>query len=157
MSETKVGKIKVGFSTTAPATETAVDLEASYNAGDYTFPADCEVTNIGELDHYWETQENEPSICHVNGKLVTPYKTLEKMSGFTLDFKYAKGDPAQALVIANKNSSGDTLWVVLEYEGGTDRVYLSLQFTRAKITHGGAADIVKLVTEAFFNIRPIAN
>jgi len=155
--DTKVGKMRVGFSATPPTEETSVALETLFNASGFTFPEDCEITNIGELDHYWETQEQEPTICHVNGKLVTPYKTLEKMSGFNLDFKFKKGEQAQALVVGNKNSAGDTLWIVLEYEGATDRVYLSLQFTRAKVAHGGATDIVKLVCESFFNIKPIAN
>ena len=153
MAESKVGKMKFGVTATAPATLDA----AGYAALTFTYPDECRVTQIGEVNHFWETAEESPVICDVVGSIVKPYKTNEKVSNFTIVIKFKKDDPMIALIEANKNSASSSLYCELMEEGGVNKVYMSLQFIKAAQTHGSSEDVVLLDCEAFHDHIPVRN
>jgi hypothetical protein len=149
----KVGKMNFGLTTNKPATLDA----AGYGAATFVYADDCRITNIGSLNHFWETAEEPPVICPTIGEITIPYKSTEKIDNFTLTIKFKKDDPLIALIEANRASSSDVIYAELTEEGGVNKVYLALQFIKSQVTYGDTGAIVILECEAIVMSPPVRN
>ena len=161
MTGTRVSGMYVGLSASTPtgltASSTNAEKVTAYEALIYTFPNSCIVTQLPIFDEFWETNEDELTVCNNTEEIVGKYKTRQKVADSSVSAIFVKDDPIIVLFNTLRESATDIGTLVVGHSNGTDKIWAQIEVTKTTEDATDTVGKVKFMAEFFFKKKPVRN
>lgn len=161
MAGTRVSGMQIGLSASVPAGLTSSSTNAekvtAYEALTYTNPSSCIVTALPIFDEFWETNEDELTVCNNTDEIVSQYKTRQKVANSSVSAIFVKDDPIIVLFNTLRDSATDVGTLEVTHSNGTDKIWAQIEVTKTTEDPTDTAGKVKFMAEFFFKKKPVRN
>lgn len=150
-------KLSSGVAAGLTSASTNAERVTAYGLLSYTGSASCIVTKLPSFDEFWETGEDDDTVCADLEEIKTSFKTIQKVAPSSVTAIFVKDDPLLILFNTLRASRSDVGTLEITHSNGTDKIWAEIEVSKTTEDLSEVLNKVKFMAEFFFKKKPVRN